>query len=185
MGLCQTPGLPCPKEGESLGWGEKEQTWVEIMNPSRGAGGSGGLPRGTAKLQLSDCSAPATRSNQLEVLICLLDALNTNNSKLKHLNAYLQRPAVHTYSRNICLFKQRRKKKIKKSFLKIFLKIQKKKVQSVFYKLSSFEELASSKGPHVYYKCIYLVSRQARWSVLFDKNLSFCITELFMLILIL
>lgn len=131
MGLCQTPGLPCPKEGESLGWGEKEQTWVEIMNPSRGAAGSGGLPQGTAKPQLSDCSAPATWSNQLEVLICLLDALNTNNSKLKHLNAYLQRPAVHAYSRNICLFKQRRKKN-QEIFFKNLFKNSKKKKFKVF-----------------------------------------------------
>lgn len=146
MGLCQTPGLPCPKEGESLGWGEKEQTWVEIMNPSRGAGGSGGLPRGTAKLQLSDCSAPATRSNQLEVLICLLDALNTNNSKLKHLNAYLQRPAVHAYSRNICLFKQRRKKKSRNLFKKIFLKFQKKKSSKCFLQTEQFRRACVQQG---------------------------------------
>lgn len=57
----------------------------------------------------------------MEILICrLLNALNTNDSKLKHLNANLQCPAVHTYSKNSYLFKQRRKKiqKFKKKIIK-------------------------------------------------------------------
>lgn len=44
------------------------------------------------------------------LICCLLNALNTNDSKLKHLNANLQCPAVHTYFKNIYLFKQRRKR---------------------------------------------------------------------------
>lgn len=51
-----------------------------------------------------------------EFLICFLfNALNTINSKLKHLNTELQCPAVYTYSEKIYLF-ERQKKKFKNQF---------------------------------------------------------------------
>jgi len=70
----------------------------------------------------------------VEILICLLNALNTNDSKSKHLNADLQRPAVHTSFRNIYLFKQRRKEKFQKIF---FFFLKQKTLQNQFAAFST------------------------------------------------